>query len=229
MLRLQWLSSCCLGSNSTVKLWHPPQRVACSVTFMWVVLVSGLLCLADWSAFVQLSMQKQSLAEGLGGGVNTIPFVPAAVSCEEREVVHKASFSAWERRLVIVLVWPKCSSEYIGHPALTHSWPLAPFMTLLMYIRGGSQCLLKLNVDSLNAVFYQWHYATKLSHLCFCLTYKVAIPLSEPCPLFCRSCQKCQPYLLSFRPSWRLEEQEKEGGSLNKCLLCTAYQWWITV
>lgn len=229
MLRLQWLSSCCLGSNSTVKLWHPPQRVACSVTFMWVVLVSGLLCLADWSAFVQLSMQKQSLAEGLGGGVNTIPFVPAAVSCEEREVVHKASFSAWERRLVIVLVWPKCSSEYIGHPALTHSWPLAPFMTLLMYIRGGSQCLLKLNVDSLNAVFYQWHYATKLSHLCFCLTYKVAIPLSEPCPLFCRSCQKCQPYLLSFRPSWRVEEQEKEGGSLNECLLCTAYQWWITV
>lgn len=142
MLRLQWLSSCCLGSNSTVKLWHPPpQRVACSVTFMWVVLVSGLLCLADWSAFVRLSMQKQSLAEGLGGGVNTIPFVPAAVSCEEREVVHKASFSAWERWLVIVLVWPKCSSEYIGHPALAHSWPLAPFMTLLMYIQGGGESM----------------------------------------------------------------------------------------
>lgn len=181
MLRLQWLSSCCLGSNSTVKLWHPPQRVACSVTFMWVVLVSGLLCLADWSAFVQLSMQKQSLAEGLGGGVNTIPFVPAAVSCEEREVVHKASFSAWERRLVIVLVWPKCSSEYIGHPALTHSWPLAPFMTLLMYIRGGSQCLLKLNVDSLNAVFYQWHYATKLSHLfVFAWPTKSQYPYQSP-------------------------------------------------
>lgn len=181
MLRLQWLSSCCLGSNSTVKLWHPPQRVACSVTFMWVVLVSGLLCLADWSAFVQLSMQKQSLAEGLGGGVNTIPFVPAAVSCEEREVVHKASFSAWERRLVIVLVWPKCSSEYIGHPALTHSWPLAPFMTLLMYIRGGSQCLLKLNVDSLNAVFYQWHYATKLSHLfVFAWPTKSQYPYQNP-------------------------------------------------
>lgn len=89
-------------------------------------------------------MQKQSLAEGLGGGVNTIPFVPAAVSCEEREVVHKASFSAWERRLVIVLVWPKCSSEYIGHPALTHSWPLAPFMTLLMYIRGGESMFIKI-------------------------------------------------------------------------------------
>lgn len=56
---------------------------------------------ADCSAFVRLSKEKQALAAGLGGGVDTIPFVPAAVSCEEREV-DKASLSAWEGRLVIV-------------------------------------------------------------------------------------------------------------------------------
>lgn len=44
----------------------------------------GAALLADWSAFVRLSKQKQALAEGLGGGVNTNPFVPAAVSCEEK-------------------------------------------------------------------------------------------------------------------------------------------------
>lgn len=68
----------------------------------WVVWVSRPLCLAGWSAFVWLSMEMRSLAEGLGGGVNTIPFVPAAaVSCEVREV-DKASLSAWEGRPIIV-------------------------------------------------------------------------------------------------------------------------------
>lgn len=60
----------------------------------------GTAVSADWSAFVRLSKEKQALAESLGGGVNTIPFVPAAVSCEEREV-DKASLSVWEGRLVI--------------------------------------------------------------------------------------------------------------------------------
>lgn len=55
----------------------------------------GAAVLTDWSAFVRLSKEKQALAKGLGGGVNTIPFVRAVVSCEEREM-DKASLSAWE-------------------------------------------------------------------------------------------------------------------------------------
>lgn len=60
----------------------------------------GTAVSADWSAFVRLSKENQALAEGLGGGVNTIPFVPAAVSCEEREV-DMSSLSVWEGWLVI--------------------------------------------------------------------------------------------------------------------------------
>lgn len=102
MLRLQCqFSPAALGSNLTVTAVTP--CLASPTMVRWVVLVPRLLCLADWSAFVGLSKEKQSLAEGLGGGVNTIPFVPAAVSCEEREV-DKASLSAWEGRLVIVSV-----------------------------------------------------------------------------------------------------------------------------
>lgn len=32
----------------------------------------GAALLADWSAFVRLSKEKQALTKGLGGGVNTI-------------------------------------------------------------------------------------------------------------------------------------------------------------
>lgn len=80
----------------------------------------GAAVLADWSAFVRLSKEKRALAEGLGGGVNTIPFVPAAVSCEEREV-NKASLSAWEGWLAIVVSFTqRGNSAHIGHPAHTH-------------------------------------------------------------------------------------------------------------
>ena len=81
----------------------------------------GAAALADWSAFVRLSKEKQALAEGLGGGVNTIPFVPAAVSCEEREA-DKASLSAREGLLVIVVsLTQRGNSAHVGHPAHTHS------------------------------------------------------------------------------------------------------------
>lgn len=50
-----------------------------------------------------MSKKNRSLDKGLGGGINTIPFVPAAVSCEEREA-NKASLSVWEGRVVIVSV-----------------------------------------------------------------------------------------------------------------------------
>lgn len=102
MLRLQcqfWHAA--LGSNLTVTA--VTSCLTSPIMVRWVVLVPKRLCLADWSAFVGLSKERQSLAEGLGGGVNTIPFVRAAVSCEEREV-DKASLSAWEGRLVIVSV-----------------------------------------------------------------------------------------------------------------------------
>lgn len=77
----------------------------------------GAAVLANWSAFVRLSKEKQALAEGLGGGVNTIPFVPAAVSCEEREV-DKASLLAREGQLVIVVsLTQRGNSAHVGHPA----------------------------------------------------------------------------------------------------------------
>lgn len=81
----------------------------------------GPAVLTDWSAFVRLSKgEAVALAEGLGGGVYTIPFVPAAVSCEERET-DKASLSAWEGRLVImVCLTQRGNSAHIGHPAHTH-------------------------------------------------------------------------------------------------------------
>lgn len=81
----------------------------------------GASVLADWSAFVRLSQEKQALAEGLGGGVNTIPFVLAAVSCEEKEA-NKALLSAWEGRLLIVVsLTQRGNSAHLGHPAHTHS------------------------------------------------------------------------------------------------------------
>lgn len=77
--------------------------------------------LADWSAFVQLSKEKQTPAKELGGGVNTIPFVPAAVSCEEKEV-NKAALLSQEGQLVIVVsLTERGNSAHVGHPAHTHS------------------------------------------------------------------------------------------------------------
>lgn len=83
----------------------------------------GDVVLAGWSAFVQLSKEKPALAEGLGGGVNTIPFVRAAVSCEERGgKMNKASLSVWEGRLLIgTALIQRGNSAHIGHPAQTHS------------------------------------------------------------------------------------------------------------
>lgn len=83
--------ACCSGSNLTVTAVTPCLALPCCGQ------VGGpAAVLTDWSAFVRLSKgEALGLAEGLGGGVNTIPFVRAAVSCEERET-DKASLSAWE-------------------------------------------------------------------------------------------------------------------------------------
>lgn len=104
------------------------------------------------------------------------------------------------------LVWPTCNFADPGHPALTHDWPSTPLTTLLMYVQ-------KREGMGINVLFHRWHH---VASLCLCLTYKVAIPLSQSCPLFCSSCQNCQTYLLPFRPSWRLKEQEKGGGTLSR-------------
>lgn len=107
--------ACCLGSSLTVTAVTPY-----AAAVRWVVLVSGLLCWPTGQLLYGLSKETQALAAGLGGGVNTIPFVPAAVSCEEREV-NKASLSAWEGRLAIVVgSTQRGNSAHIGHPAHTH-------------------------------------------------------------------------------------------------------------
>lgn len=80
----------------------------------------GAAVLADWSAFVRLSKEKQTLAKGLGGGVNTIPFVPSAVSCEEKEVDKAALLSREGQLVIVVSLTQRGNSAHVGHPAHTH-------------------------------------------------------------------------------------------------------------
>lgn len=214
MLRLQWLSSCCLGSNSTVKLWHPPPPACGLLSHIHVGGLGLRTAVFSWLVSFCTTVNAEAVS-GWGSGWRCQHNSICPCCCQlwrKGSGAQGLIFSLGEMAgdcvgLTQMQFWIHRTS--CPRPQLT----LSTFYDSINVHSGGgvSQCLLKLNVDSLNAVFYQWHYATKLSHLCFCLTYKVAIPLSEPCPLFCRSCQKCQPYLLSFRPSWRLEEQEKEG------------------